>query len=74
MINFPLPIMQLISEIMLLIARTSGRAPLIIPALVRKYNHNWNLSSAKAEKDLGYKHVDFKTGAVKTINWLKNLN
>ncbi|MDP2113487.1 MAG: hypothetical protein Q8K69_05470, partial [Bacteroidota bacterium] len=74
MINFPLPIMQLISEIMLLIARTSGRAPLIIPALVRKYNHNWNLSSAKAEKELNYRHVDFKTGAGITINWLKNLN
>ncbi|MDP3914518.1 MAG: NAD-dependent epimerase/dehydratase family protein [Bacteroidota bacterium] len=71
MIHFPLPLMKLISGIMLLIARISGRAPLIIPALVRKYNHNWNLSSAKAEKELDYKPVDFKTGAGMTINWLK---
>ncbi|MDP2890228.1 MAG: NAD-dependent epimerase/dehydratase family protein [Bacteroidota bacterium] len=74
MIHLPLPLMQLISVIMLLIARTSGRAPLIIPALVRKYNNNWNLSSAKAEKELDYRPVDFKTGAGITINWLKNLN
>lgn len=74
MVHFPIPIIQMISEIMLLIARTTGRAPLIIPALVRKYNHNWNLSSAKAERELDYKPVDFKTGAGITINWLKNLN
>jgi hypothetical protein len=42
--------------------------------LVRKYNHNWNLSSEKAEKELDYSPVDFKTGAGITINWLKNLN
>ena len=74
MIHLPLAIMQMISGIMLLIARISGRAPLITPALVRKYNHNWNLSSAKAEKELNYRPVDFKTGAGITINWLKNLN
>ncbi|MBW8334780.1 MAG: NAD-dependent epimerase/dehydratase family protein [Prolixibacteraceae bacterium] len=74
MIHLPLPIMQMISKIMLLIARISGTAPLITPALVRKYNHNWNLSSAKAERELDYKPVDFKTGAGITINWLKNLN
>lgn len=74
MIHLPLTIMQIISVIMLLVARISGRAPLIIPALVRKYNHNWNLSSAKAEKELNYRPVDFKTGAGITINWLKNLN
>lgn len=74
MIHFPLPLMQMISGIMLFIARISGIAPLIIPALVRKYNHNWNLSSVKAEKELDYRPVDFKTGAGITINWLKNLN
>lgn len=74
MVHLPLPIMQIISVIMLLIARISGRAPLIIPALVRKYNHNWNLSSAKAEKELNYRPVDFKTGAGITIDWLKNKN
>lgn len=74
MIHLPLAIMQMISEIMLLIARISGNAPLITPALVRKYNHDWNLSSAKAEKELDYRPVDFKTGAAITINWLKNLN
>lgn len=74
MIHLPLAIMQMISEIMLLIARISGNAPLITPALVRKYNHDWNLSSAKAEKELNYRPVDFKTGAAITIHWLKNLN
>ena len=74
MIHLPVPVMQMISEILLFIARISGTTPLITPALVRKYNHSWNLSSAKAAKELNYQPVDFKTGAGKTINWLKSWN
>lgn len=72
MIHLPVPFMRMISEIMLFIARISGKTPLITPALVRKYNQSWNLSSAKAAKELNYQPVDFKTGAGLTINWLKN--
>lgn len=72
MIHIPIPFLHLISEIMFFMARISGRAPLITPALMRKYYHNWNVSSVKAEKELGYHPVDFKTGAGLTIEWLKN--
>lgn len=74
MIHLPFPIMKIISQMMLFIARISGRPPLITPALVTKYNHNWNLSSAKAQKELNYQPVNFKTGAGLTINWLKHWN
>ena len=73
MVHLPIPFIQLISGIMLFIARISGGAPLITPALVRKYNYNWNVSSEKAIREFNYKPVDFKTGAGLTIDWLKNL-
>jgi farnesol dehydrogenase len=73
MIHIPISICFLISVIMLFIARITGRAPLITPALIRKYNHNWNISSSKAEKELNYQPVNFKTGATLTHNWLKKL-
>ena len=74
MIHLPVSLMKMISQMMLFMARVSGRPPLITPALVAKYNHHWNLSSAKAQKELNYHPVDFKTGAGLTINWLKNWN
>ncbi|MBV5314189.1 MAG: NAD-dependent epimerase/dehydratase family protein [Prolixibacteraceae bacterium] len=74
MIHVPLSICQMISGLMLFIAQVSCGTPLITPALIRKYNHNWNISSSKAEHELDYKPVDFKTGVNFTINWLKKLN
>jgi nucleoside-diphosphate-sugar epimerase len=74
MIHVPLSLCQMIAGIMLFIARVLGSAPLITPALIRKYNHNWNISSSKADRELGYRPIDFKTGASLTINWLKTMN
>jgi farnesol dehydrogenase len=74
MIHVPLSLCQMIAGIMLFIARVLGSAPLITPALIRKYNHNWNISSSKADRELGYRSIDFKTGASLTINWLKTMN
>ncbi len=73
MIHIPIPVIQWIAGIMLFMARISGGAPLITPALVRKYYHHWNVSSAKAIKELDYQPVDFKTGAKSTVDWLKNI-
>lgn len=72
MIHLPVFMMRMISQMMLFTARISGKPPLITPALVRKYNHSWNLSSAKAVKDLNYQPLDFKTGIGRTVKWLEN--
>ncbi len=72
-VHIPLALIIMVSGIMLFIAKVSGRPPLIVPGVVRKLKLSTQVSSAKAEKELGYKHVDFRTGAQATINWLKNM-
>jgi len=71
--HLPIPFIQLVSGLMLFMARISGGVPLITPSLIRKYYHNWNVSSAKAQAELDYQPVDFKTGAGLTITWLENI-
>jgi nucleoside-diphosphate-sugar epimerase len=72
MIHIPIPIIQTIAGLMLFIARITGKAPLITPSLVRKYYHDWDISSAKSVQHLDYNPVDFRTGAGLTIRWLQN--
>lgn len=73
MVHMPLSLIIMVSGIMLLIAKVSGRPPLMVPGVVRKLKLSTQVSSARAEKELGYKHIDFRTGAQLTINWLKNI-
>lgn len=47
----------------------SGRPPLVLPQHVRKYNHNWLVSSDKAIRELGYDPVGFRSGIGITIQW-----
>lgn len=68
--NFPLPLMLLISQIQLFIAKVFGKQPLITPPFVRKYNKQWIVSSAKAEKEMGYTITPLAEGIQKTLQWL----
>lgn len=72
-VRVPLSLLIAVSKVMLFIARTTGWPPFIVPGVVRKLQRNTEVSSSKAEKELGYKHIDFKTGAGITIDWLRNL-
>lgn len=72
LVHLPVPVMEFVSTVMLLLAKLSGNPPLIVPALVRKYYHHWNVSDEKAKQQLGYRPVDFATGAGLTMEWLKN--
>jgi hypothetical protein len=47
----------------------TGIPPLITVSFVKKYLHNWKLSSNKAVHELGYKITPFSEGVNKTINW-----
>jgi NAD+-dependent farnesol dehydrogenase len=73
LVHLPLSLLVMVSGIVLFFAKVSGLPPFIVPGIVRKLQRNTEVSSAKAEKELGYKPVDFKTGAALTIDWLKNL-
>ncbi|MFN8134787.1 MAG: hypothetical protein U0Z17_06050 [Bacteroidales bacterium] len=73
MLHLPVPVIEFVAGTMLLLAKVTGIPPLIIPGLVRKYYHNWNVSCAKATRELNYQPVGFKTGAALTVEWLKTI-
>jgi farnesol dehydrogenase len=70
--KIPLWIMLFAAGCMVLISKISGRPPLIIPNLVRKFNHNWIVSSDKAKRDLGYDPMDAFTGIQLTVQWIND--
>ena len=70
--KIPLWIMLLAAGVMKGLALISGNAPLIVPNLVRKFNHNWIVSSEKATRDLDYQALSARDGIELTVQWIKN--
>ncbi len=68
--HIPLWLMLTAASAMGLWTRLTGVPPLILPGLVKKFNHNWIVSSEKAIKELGYKPRSAKEGITDTVNWL----
>jgi farnesol dehydrogenase len=68
---FPLPLMLGAAGAMTLFAGITGIPPMITPGLVRKYDHNWRLTSDKAISELGYHPVSLETGLSITLHWLR---
>ena len=69
--KMPLGVMLTFGKLQLFLAENFGRQPMITPGWVRKYNYKWMVSSAKAEKELGYKVTSLKSGIEQTVDWLK---
>lgn len=72
--KLPLGIMLLMAKLMMLTTKFFKRPPLITPNFVKKYNYNWNLSSDKAKKELGYQPTSLKEAIQDTIEWLNKNN
>ncbi len=70
--KIPLWVMLITASIMAGISKITGKAPLIVPNLVRKFNHNWIVSSEKATRDLGYEPMGAREGISKTVTWVKS--
>jgi len=70
--NMPLGILLAFGKIQLFLANTFGRQPLITPGWVRKYLYKWSVSSAKAQKELGYEVTSLKDGIQKTVDWVRS--
>ena len=70
--KIPLWLMLAVAGVMKAISSVSGRAPMIVPNLVRKFSHNWIVSSDKAICDLGYQSLDARTGIRQTVQWIQN--
>lgn len=73
MIHIPYPVMIGVSSLLLAGAVITRTRPPITPGLIRKYIRNWNVSSNKAIKELGYHPTSLEEGLHLTINWLKKL-
>ena len=69
--HIPLWLMLTVAWLMGLWTRLSGMAPLILPGLVRKFSHNWVVSSQKAIRELGYKPMNARDGIADTVEWLR---
>ncbi|HER09148.1 MAG TPA: NAD-dependent epimerase/dehydratase family protein [Bacteroides sp.] len=72
LLKVPYPLMLAVAVLMHWFARVTGIPPLIVPGLIRKYNHNWIVSSEKAVRELGYRPMDLRTGIKHTVDWLKS--
>ncbi len=69
--HLPYAIMMALSKVMVFMASFTGLTPPITPGFVKRYHYNWNFSSAKAEKELGYRITPLEEGIKKTMEWLK---
>ncbi len=69
LVPLPLPLMIVTAWIMKMGAEITGRSPLITPDWVRKYHHDWKLSSGKAGKELGYRITSFEEGVEQIMQY-----
>jgi farnesol dehydrogenase len=67
MIHLPLSVMKAAAQLMEWQTGLTGIPPLISVSFVKKYLNHWSLSSAKAEKELGYRITPFREGVVRLI-------
>ena len=70
--HVPLWLMLTIARLMKLWTSLTGVTPLILPGLVKKFNHNWIVSSEKAIKDLGYNPMTARDGITNTVKWFQS--
>jgi len=54
-----------------MLTNMTGIPPVITQDWLDKYMQDWNMSSEKAIKEIGYKITPFNEGLRQTINWLK---
>ena len=70
-LRFPDAVAKLAGTTMKGWARLTGGVPRLTPDLVEVYRHDWAYSSAKAERELGYRWRSAADGFRTAIEWLK---
>ncbi len=71
--KIPIPIIHFAARLMEIRADLTNKDPLLTPPWVRKYLYNWQLSTQKAEKELGYNPTPLPEGLRKTVEWLRRV-
>lgn len=69
--HVPLWLMLFVASMMGFWTKLTGMAPMILPGLVRKFNHNWIVSSEKAKSELGYHPMNAREGIQNTVMWFQ---
>ena len=67
----PISLMLAFSHIQSWLAHLLGKPPLLSPGWVRRYNHNWQVSSLKAQQELGYHITPMEKAVKETVKWLE---
>ncbi|MAT55415.1 MAG: hypothetical protein CMN32_13135 [Saprospirales bacterium] len=68
--KIPIPVINFAARLMEIRADLTNKDPLLTPPWVRKYLYNWQLSTEKAERELGYQPTPLPEGLRKTVEWL----
>lgn len=71
LIKLPVWLMMIAGNAMQLYTNITGKPPLLTPRWIKKYYHDWSLSSEKAQRELGYNYISLEEGLQKTVDWLK---
>lgn len=71
LIPVPVPFLLIFAFLQMTFSRMVNRAPLLPPKWVKKYMYNWELSSNKARKELGYSVTPLREGLFHTVEWIK---
>lgn len=71
MFKLPTVIMVVASSTIMLGTKLFGIKPLITPAWAKRFLYHWNVSSKKAQEQLGYKITSLEDGMKQTIDWLQ---
>ena len=69
-LHIPFALAKVIAACENALATLINEAPQNTPGTIGIYQHDWAMSSAKAEKELGYTHIPFREGLQKSYDWL----
>jgi nucleoside-diphosphate-sugar epimerase len=69
--HLPFSLMSGASYLQLGWSKISGKAPMITPNWVRRYDYDWALDSSKAVREIGYKIRSFEEGVRQTSEWIR---
>ena len=68
--KIPIPLMKFAAKVMEIRANLTGTPPILTPPWVKKYLYNWELSTEKAERELGYQPTPIGEGLSRTVDWI----
>ncbi len=72
MYKIPVWLIMLFAQIQYFLAQNFNITPLLTPKWIAKTKYNWEVSSKKAQKELGLEITPLETGLKKTVVWLVN--